>query len=86
MKVEIYQESGKEYKKFDKKLEVYCENTFHMGIPIVVFIDNKLTYKISKLYKCRDSTILIFHNFLTNQVTEVEDFFSHPIYKELTDV
>lgn len=90
MAIEIYQENGKEYSRFNKKLEVYCAKNFQKGIPIVVFIDNILTYKITKLYKSSDgrATILRIHNILTNQVTEVEaeDIFSHQIYKELTNV
>jgi hypothetical protein len=88
MVIEIYQEARKEYRKTNVKLEKYCSQIYALGIPIIVFIDNKLTYKISKLYKSSEgrTTILRVHNLLTNQVTEVDDILSYPNYKELTDV
>lgn len=87
MRVEIYSASTKGEIIYGK-VETIIKKV-DSGISLFVVVDNVLKYVIRKQDKFGNVgkyTIFKIHDLLTNQVTEVEDFFTHPIYKELIDV
>lgn len=86
MKVEIYNDSAKGDIIYGN-VETIIKKAY-IGKSLVVVVDNVLKYIIRRQDKFGNVgkyTIFKIHDLLTNQVTEVEDFFTHPIYKEITN-